>query len=237
MRISGIGKTGPGPVVTAALTAIGLTSIGLTAAALPVAAIAAPQAGGAAQAQKSGAADLAKVASYIRAVKSLTADFAQTDRNGQTLTGELTLKQPGRIRFQYQKDVPLLIVGDGNSLTMIDYEVRQVQRWPIGSSPLGALIDPSRDFTKFSKVIQTGDPSILTVEAHDPKRPEFGTITLVFRRKASAPAGLDLYGWVARDAQGNRTAVRLSGQKYNAPVSDSVFRWRDPRIKGRPGGG
>ena len=69
---------------------------------------------------------LAQVNAYIRAVKSMTADFAQTDRNGQTLTGKLTLKQPGKIRFEYQKGVPLLIVGDGKSLTMIDYEVRQV---------------------------------------------------------------------------------------------------------------
>lgn len=183
------------------------------------------------------AQDLARVADYIRQTKSLVADFTQTDRNGQTLTGVLTLKQPGKIRFQYQKGVPLLIVGDGKALTVIDYEVRQVQRWPIGSSPLGALIDPSRDFTKFSKVIQTGDSALLSVEARDPKRPEFGTITLVFQRQPSAPAGLSLYGWVARDAQGNRTAVRLGGQRYNAPVADSAFRWRDPRTPGPRGGG
>ena len=190
------------------------------------------------QAQASAEAqDLARVADYIRQTKSLIATFAQTDRNGQTLTGTLTLKQPGKIRFQYQKGVPLLIVGDGSALTLIDYEVRQVQRWPIRSSPLGALIDPSRDFTKFSKIVQTGDPALLTVEARDPKRPEFGTITLVFQRQPSAPAGLNLYGWVARDAQGNRTAVRLSAQRYNAPVADSTFRWRDPRPQGPRAGG
>ena len=182
-------------------------------------------------------AALTQVANYIRAVKSLTANFAQTDNKGQTLTGQLTLKQPGKIRFQYQKGIPLLIVGDGSALTMIDYEVRQVQRWPIKNSPLGALIDPSRDFTKFGKVIPTGDPNVLSIEAKDPKRPEYGTITLVFQRKASAPAGLDLYGWVAKDAQGNLTSFRLTGHQYNAPVADSVFRWQDPRTRARPGGG
>lgn len=183
------------------------------------------------------AADLARVADYIRQTKSLVANFSQTDRKGQTLTGKLTLKQPGKIRFQYQQGVPLLIVGDGKALTLIDYEVRQVQRWPIKSSPLGALLDPARDFTRFSKVIQTGDSSVLSIEAHDPKRPEFGTITLVFKRDASAPAGLNLYGWVARDAQGTRTSVRLSGQRYNGPVADSAFAWRDPRPSGPRGGG
>ncbi|AUW56937.1 cell envelope biogenesis protein LolA [Sphingobium sp. SCG-1] len=179
--------------------------------------------------------DLAKVNAYIRAVTTMTADFSQTDRNGRVVTGELTLKQPGKIRFQYQKGVPLLIVGDGKALTMIDYEVRQVQRWPIGSSPLGALLDPNKDLSKFGKVVQTGDPTVLSVEARDPKRPEFGTITLVFKRKPTAPAGLELYGWVALDAQSNRTTIRLTNHRYGMPIADSAFRWTDPRPRGRSG--
>ena len=191
---------------------------------------------GAAVAQRQAQSDLAQVQSYIRAVTTMTADFSQTDRNGQTLTGQLTLKQPGKIRFQYQKGVPLLIVGDGKALTVIDYEVRQVQRWPIGNSPLGALIDPSKDLSKFGKVVPTDDPSILSVQARDPRRPEFGTITMIFQRNAASPAGLQLYGWVALDSQNNRTAVRLSNQRYGVPVSDSTFRWTDPRPRGRSTG-
>ena len=188
-------------------------------------------------AAQQGQSDLERVNAYIRGVTTMTADFTQTDRNGQMLTGKLTLKQPGRIRFQYQKGVPLLIVGDGRALTMIDYEVRQVQRWPIGNSPLGALIDPRKDLSKFGKIIQTGDPGVLSVQARDPKRPEFGTITMIFRRDTSGPAGLQLYGWVALDSQNNRTTVRLSNIAYGVPVADSAFRWTDPRPKGRAAGG
>lgn len=188
-------------------------------------------------AAQQGQSDLGRVSSYIRAVTTMTANFTQTDRNGQSLTGKLTIKQPGKIRFQYQKGVPLLIVGDGKALTMIDYEVRQVQRWPIGSSPLGALIDPRKDLSKFGKVIQTGDPSVLSVQARDPRRPEFGTITMIFKRDPSGPAGLQLYGWVALDSQNNRTSVRLTNQAYGVPVADSAFRWTDPRPRGRAAGG
>ncbi len=167
----------------------------------------------------------------------MTADFVQTDRAGQTLTGKLTIKQPGKVRFQYQKGVPLLIVGDGKALTMIDYEVRQVQRWPIGSSPLGALLDPKKDLSRYGKLIQTGDPKVISVQARDPKRPEFGTITMIFERDSAGPAGLQLYGWVALDSQNNRTSVRLSNQRYGVPVANSAFRWTDPRPKGRVAGG
>jgi len=177
---------------------------------------------------------LAQVNAYIRAVKSMTADFAQTDRNGQTLTGKLTLKQPGKIRFEYQKGVPLLIVGDGKSLTMIDYEVRQVQRLPIGDLPLSALLDPKRDLSKYGKVVPSGDPRILMVESRDPKRPEYGVITLIFQRKPGAPAGLEMYGWVALDSQNNRTSIRLSNLRYGVPVADSAFKWRDPRPRTPP---
>lgn len=181
------------------------------------------------------APELAGVSAHLRAVSSMTAGFAQTDRNGKTLTGTLQLKRPGKIRFQYQKGVPLLIVSDGRALTFVDYSVKQVQQWPVRNSPLGVLLDPDRDLSRYARLLPSDDPRFLLVEAKDPKRPEYGAITLAFQRQADAPAGLMLHGWVALDAQGNRTSIRLSEQRFNAPVSDEAFKWRDPRpnMKGR----
>ena len=177
--------------------------------------------------------DLARVTDHLRAVDTMTADFTQTDRSGNSLGGVLTLKRPGKIRFQYQEGVPQLLVADGKSLWFIDYEVKQVERWPIGNSPLGILLDPSKDMSKIAKVVPSGDDRVLLVEARDPKHPEYGTITLAFARTPSAPAGLMLQGWVALDSQNNRTTVRLSDQKFNVGVSDNAFRWNDPRPKNR----
>jgi len=176
---------------------------------------------------------LSAVQTHLKSTSSMTADFVQTDRNGQRLTGKLTLKRPGKIRFQYQKDVPLLIVGDGSRLTMIDYQVKQVQSWPVKNSPLGALLDPDRDLTKYAKVIPTGSNDVLSVEVKDPKRPEYGTITMVFVRDGSAPGGVRLRGWVALDSQNNRTRIDLSNQKFNVAVADSAFKWTDPRPRKR----
>lgn len=173
------------------------------------------------------------VQAHLRATTSMKASFVQTDRNGQRLTGNLTLKKPGKIRFQYQKDVPLLIVADGKALTMIDYEVRQVQRWPVGNSPLAALLNPDRDLARFAKLQPTANPAVVSVEVRDPKRPEYGMITMVFMRDASGPAGLKLRGWVALDSQNNRTRIDLSNQQFNVPVADSAFKWTDPRPKTR----
>ena len=145
------------------------------------------------------------------------------------MTGVLTLKRPGKIRFQYEKGVPLLIVGDGKALTMIDYEVRQVQRWPISNSPLGALLDPNKDVARFARQNPTNSRDVISLEVRDPKRPEYGTITMIFVRNGAAPGGLQLDSWVALDAQNKRTTVRLSGQQYGIAVDDKTFRWADPR--------
>lgn len=196
------------------------------AASLGIAALAAP-------ALLAAPGDLEKVSAHLKSVSSMTAGFTQTDRAGKAVTGELTMKRPGKIRFQYQKGVPLLIVGDGKALTMVDYQVNQVQRWPIGKSPLAVLLDPDRNISGVAKIVPTADQRIVVVEARDPKRREFGTLTMAFIRDASAPGGLMLQGWVALDSQNNRTSVRLSGQKYNVAVSDSAFQWRDPRPKTR----
>ena len=174
------------------------------------------------------ATDLAAVQAHLRSVTTMTADFVQTDRSGKTLSGQLKLKRPGKIRFQYQPGVPILIVGDGNSLWFLDYQVGQKQRWPIGNSPLGVLLDPSKDIARFARVLPVSDSRIVFVEARDPQRPQFGTLTLAFAREAEAPAGLRLQGWIALDGQNNRTSVRLTNQRFNVPVGDEAFRWRDP---------
>ena len=79
-----------------------------------------------------------------------------------------------------------------------------------------------------ASVVPTGNPETVAVDAADPKHPEYGRISLVFVRNATAPGGLMLQGWVALDSQNNRTTIRLSNQRFNAPVSNSAFQWRDP---------
>ena len=177
--------------------------------------------------------DLAKAVEALRGITTMQANFTQSGRDGARVTGVMTLKRPGRIRFQYQKDAQLLIVSDGKALTLIDYEVRQVQRWPISNSPLGALLDPKRDVMKYGKLQPTADPNVISVEVRDTKHPEYGVITMIFQKRGSAPGGLELSSWVALDSQNQRTTVRLSGHRYGIAVPDSTFRYNDPRPQGR----
>lgn len=176
--------------------------------------------------------DFAAIQQHLRTVSTMTADFTQTDRNGRTLTGTLQLKRPGRIRFAFQKGVPLLVVGDGKALTMIDYQVKQVSRWPIGNTPLSLLLNPDKDISSYARIVQSGSADMIMLAGQDSKHREYGSITVAFRRVPGAPGGLILEGWTVLDAQNNRTTVRLSDQRFNVPIDDSAFRWNDPRPQG-----
>jgi outer membrane lipoprotein-sorting protein len=203
---------------------------GALALAVP-AALALPAAPAAAQADR-----LDQVVGALRSITTMKADFVQTDRNGQSVRGVLTLKNPGRIRFEYERAANMLIVSNGRSLTLVDYDVDQVQRWPISNSPLGALLDPKRDVKRYGRLLPTANPDVLSVEVKDARKPEYGTITLIFVRDAGAPGGLELTSWVALDAQNKRTTVRLANQRYGAAVADSTFSYRDcRRSTRRPG--
>ena len=201
---------------------------GALAFALPATALVAPAVPAAAQ---SGQLD--RVVAALRGITTMKANFTQTDRAGRTVRGELTLKQPGKIRFEYEKGTDMLVVSDGKAVSFVDYEVNQVQRWPISNSPLGALLDPKRDVKRYGKLVPTGNPNVLSIEVKDPKKPEYGAITLVMVKNAGAPGGLELASWVALDSQNQRTTVRLSNHRYGVSVADSAFRFRDPRRSSR----
>ena len=210
------------------LAAAGTCALGLSLGSTNASSTLAPPA--AAQASN---ADLDRAVTALRAISTMKADFNQIDRAGNVANGTMTLKRPGKIRFDYGKDADLLVVSNGRSLYMVDYEVNQVERWPIKNSPLGALLDPTRDVAQFGTLLSFGGSEVVSVDVKDPGRPEYGRIIMNFVRNGNAPGGLQLMNWVAVDAQNYRTTVRLRNHRYGVNVPDSTFRFRDPRRSSR----
>lgn len=172
---------------------------------------------------------LKQVEQSLGATQSMTARFVQTDGRGRSQSGNLSLKRPGKIRFEYGAGANMLMVGDGRNLTFIDYEVGQKSAWPIAKSPLAVLLSPQPNLSRIARIEPQKNPGVVIVRARDARRPEFGTLLLAFSRNAGAPGGLMLQGWTAIDAQNKRTTVKLDGQRYNVAVPDSAFSYAEPR--------
>lgn len=199
-------------------------SINLARALAPVAILAST----ASPAAASEASDLAAVEAHLASVQSMTANFRQTDAKGRTAGGTLQLKRPGRIRFQYSGG-DLLLVGNGNRLTFVDYTVGQKSSWDLNKTPLGILLSAKPDVKRIAKIMPQNDARVLVVRARDSRRPEFGTLVLAFVRAPSSPGGLRLEGWTAIDAQNKRTTVKLDNQRYNVAVPEGAFTYAEPK--------
>lgn len=177
-----------------------------------------------------GATSLSDVAASLKGTTSLSADFTQAGADGRVLAGKMWLARPGKVRFQYDK-APMLLVGDGRTLSFVDYQVKQVSQWPVRRTPLQILLAAEPDLAPYARI--TADtPDGVEIAARDPKRPEFGTLSIRFVRLTSAPAGLALAGWTALDAQGGRSDVRLSNVRYGASLAGVAFTFVDPRRDG-----
>lgn len=176
------------------------------------------------------ATTLADISASLKGTTSLSAEFTQAGADGRVLAGKLWLARPGKVRFQYDK-APMLLVGDGRTLSFVDYEVKQVSQWPVRRTPLQILLAADPDLGPVARITGDDDAGV-EVAARDPKRPEFGTIVLRFTRSAAAPGGLALAGWTALDAQGGRSEVKLNNVRYNASLTGVKFTFADPRRDG-----
>ena len=179
------------------------------------------------------ASALKAVEQSLAATGSMTARFTQTDGRGRSQAGTLSLKRPGKIRFQFGGGANMLLVGDGRNLTFVDYEVGQKSAWPIAKSPLAVLLSPQPNLARIARIEPQKNAGIVIVRARDARRPEFGTLLLAFSRNGGAPGGLMLEGWTAIDAQNKRTSVKLDGQRYNIAIPESAFTFAEPQKRKR----
>lgn len=171
------------------------------------------------------------IAAYLEAIQSMKSAFIQEGPDGTMTEGEMNLKRPGKLRFDYGKDSPLLLVSDGKILSFVDYDVKQVTRWPVNDTPLGILVSSKVDLTKNLTITSmTEGNGLLRVTVKDKKRPDEGFITLVFNANP-----LELLTWEVTDQQGLKTRVTLISPQKNVEIADTVFKFKDPRALPFPG--
>ena len=172
--------------------------------------------------------DLARLKEHLSSVQTMTANFTQMDAKGRTDSGTLQMKRPGRIRFEYSGG-DVLLVANGKTLTFLDYSVGQKSSWPLGRTPLGPLLSNSPDFNGKAEILPSTDSRVVVARAKSTG--QYGQLTLAFLRNASAPGGLQLYGWTAIDPQNHRTTVKLTNVRFNVAVPESAFAYAEPKKK------
>jgi len=210
------------PLFTAVLTAFSLVFASGAYAQGP----AQPQAQGLAQGQAQGQAqaDVAQVEQYFNSVRTMQARFVQTNPDGSTVQGTLSISRPGKMRFEYDPPSKLKVVADGLQVTMWDPATRDFGQWPIGWTAASFLLkDPfklSGDLTVESVRRADGLMQLTVVQT---RKPQEGKVIV---RVAENP--LQLRGWSIIDTRGNQVNVALSDLKTGMQLANSLFKYDGP---------
>lgn len=179
---------------------------------------------------------LEAVEAYLNNIKTMTARFIQQAPNGAMNRGTLKMQRPGHVRFEYSDDNPVLIVADGKTLNLIDYDMNEITKWPVMDTPLAFLL---KDKIKLDDTVElsfSGNEAIanmISVTARDPKKPEQGSLTLIFESRYKENSDIELEvtlrAWQVIDAQGGLTTVSLSDVEINTQISAETWTFKDPR--------
>lgn len=178
-------------------------------------------------------ADIARIEGYLNGVRTLHSRFRQTAPNGGTSEGQAWLERPGRLRFEYDPPSPFLLIGGHGILVFHDSQLKQTSNIPLGSTPLGLLLqDNLRLSGDITVAGLTRAPGQLQVRLLRSKSPADGTLTLVF-----ADAPLALRQWSVLDAQRQETRITLYNIEMGGTFSQKLFEFIDPKFFQNNGGG
>ena len=176
-------------------------------------------------------ADIARIESYLDAIRSYRSAFFQIAPNGAVSEGNFVMERPGRLRFDYAPPSPLEIVADGRYLHYYDHELGQINSFAIEDTPIGVLVQETIRFDELVEVTEVSrDPGVIRVTLVDAEDPAMGSLTLVF-----VDAPLELRQWQVKDAQGLVTTVAFLDGTLNPPLDPALFVFDDPRSKLKPG--
>ncbi len=178
---------------------------------------------------------LAQIEAYLNGIRTLKARFLQVAPDGRTSQGTAWLVRPGRMRFEYDKPSPLLLVAGNGLLVFHDSQLGQTSNIPLSQTPLGILLA--------DRVQLTGGPVRVTAMQRLP-----GMITLTVVRSASIGDGsltlvfadnpLTLRQWTVLDAQRQETRVTLYDVELGGKYKESLFDFIDRNFpNGTPLGG
>ncbi|PHQ60147.1 MAG: hypothetical protein COC03_02895 [Robiginitomaculum sp.] len=173
--------------------------------------------------------DLARIDAAMNNTASFSGRFAQYGSDGSFSQGQVYLKRPGKIRFEYDAPAQLLMVSDGVTLTQIDKALDTKDRVPLKSTPLAFFLAETVKLEDDVEVISLQKTiNAISVTAKDGSGQMDGTITMIFD-----PNTLALREWVVHDGFGQQTKILLSDLRYNERLNPRLFVLRDDKRRGR----
>lgn len=166
---------------------------------------------------------LKQIEAYFNSITTLQARFLQVASTGAMTQGTLSLKRPGRMRFEYDAPSPILLVSNGTWLVFQDNELEQTTHVPLGSTPLSVLVEDPVDLETDIEVLDVRrNPGVIRLLMRMRDDPEAGLVQMVFSHSPLA-----LRQWVITDAQGVEVKVALLETRRGMALKNDLFKPQD----------
>lgn len=204
---------------TAVALATTPVAIALKQAAAPTPAVSTPAATGSVTSASERKRLLAAAAKSLETAKTARGKFEQIASDDSVSTGWFALSRPGKVRFDYDDPVPLLLVSDGATVALQDSELETTDRVPLSATPLSVLLSAKLDFENDADIVDVRKTNgVIEIEMADPSGEMDGTLTLLM-----SETGQELVGWRTVDSSLNTTTVRLEKVEYGKKLNPRMF--------------
>ena len=172
---------------------------------------------GAASAQQ---LSLGQISDYLNDLKTAQGGFTQINADGTLSTGQIYIKRPGRIRFEYNTPDDTLVLAGGGQLAVFDPRSNTgPERYQLRFTPLSIILRENVNLQAEDMVTNVvSDGVTTTVTAQDPENPQYGNIQMVF---TAAP--VELRQWIVTDEFGTQTTVILNDLISGGSIRDVLF--------------
>lgn len=219
-------------ILIAAAAAAGAGGSAAAPAAAPTA-----SSGGAAASRLDVAAVVDRVQKRYDGAEDFRARFNQTLTNAAfkrktSSTGEVLLKKPGRMRWNYQTPDPKMYLADGDLLWLYEPEDKQAFKQDLKTSQLPAALafltgkgKLAAEFDiSFAKDARVGSPGDYVL-ALSPKQPQSTVKGILF---VVDPTTFHVRQSMITDGQGNTNDLLFTDIRINTKLGDGTFRWTPP---------
>lgn len=162
---------------------------------------------------------IAKAERWFEKITTMRAQFIQISSDGSSATGTLYLRRPKQMRLQYDGDGKLALVVSGGWLHVDEGAKKQVNSFPIGSTPFAPML--REDIQLRSPKFQTStskENGVATVKIIQETGEAAGSLTLEFSETPFA-----LRRWIIEDAVGVTTKVTLQNPVFGEDFNNFLF--------------
>ena len=154
---------------------------------------------------------------YLGDIKTLQAEFSQTNQTEDIMTGIFFLKKPGKIRLSYDPPQNLQIVSKQQAVLIFDPKNggSGPLTYPLHSTPLSFLMknDLSLFINENGESLELGNLIIFKV-----RNPQYN-LSIEFNKNP-----VSLLGWEFENQMGELIKIRLNNIHKNKYISDEIFK-------------